>query len=52
MKCSLSSTEAYGSLKEIISEIKVVGLSEPVLEPDVALKVLLCSNFVYYCGLG
>lgn len=39
MKCSLSSNEAYGSLKEIISEIKVVGLSEPVLEPDVALKV-------------
>nr|CAN79528.1 hypothetical protein VITISV_026261 [Vitis vinifera] len=40
IKCSLSSQEAYGSLRGFISEIKSVGLSDPIVKPDIALKVL------------
>lgn len=40
IKCSLSTQEAYGSLRGFISEIKSVGLSDPVVKPDIALKVL------------
>lgn len=39
IKCSLSTQEAYGSLRGFISEIKSVGLSDPIVKPDIALKV-------------
>ncbi|GFP99115.1 probable RNA polymerase ii transcription factor b subunit 1-1 [Phtheirospermum japonicum] len=37
---NVSSREAYGSLKNLISNIRDTGLSEPVLSQEVALKVL------------
>lgn len=40
MKCRLSKQEAYSSLRDAISETKEMGLSEPVVNPEVALKVL------------
>ncbi|ESR65959.1 hypothetical protein CICLE_v10007802mg [Citrus x clementina] len=39
MKCSLSRQEAYGSVRDAISEIKDMGLSDPIVNPEVALKV-------------
>lgn len=44
IKCSLSTSEAYGSLRERISEVKISGLSDPIVKPEVAFKVL--TNFV------
>lgn len=38
-KCSLSTTEAYGSLRESISEIKSSGFNHPIIKPEVALMV-------------
>lgn len=38
-KCSLSTTEAYCSLRESISEIKSSGLNHPIIKPEVALMV-------------
>ncbi|KAK2982292.1 hypothetical protein RJ640_004937, partial [Escallonia rubra] len=40
MTSDLSTSEAYGSLRESISEIKAVGLRAPIVKPEVALKVL------------
>uniref|UniRef100_A0A5B7AVC9 Putative RNA polymerase II transcription factor B subunit 1-1 isoform X1 n=1 Tax=Davidia involucrata TaxID=16924 RepID=A0A5B7AVC9_DAVIN len=40
MKCRLSTSEAYGSLREFISEIKAAGLSDPIVKPEVTIKVL------------
>ncbi|KAJ4838255.1 hypothetical protein Tsubulata_011329 [Turnera subulata] len=40
MKCSLSTREAYGSLRQSISHIKAAGLTDPIVTPEVALKVL------------
>ncbi|KAL6544591.1 hypothetical protein OROMI_023453 [Orobanche minor] len=40
LKSSVSSHEAYGSLRCLISNIRDVGLSEPILNQEVALKVL------------
>uniref|UniRef100_A0A7N0TZN6 BSD domain-containing protein n=1 Tax=Kalanchoe fedtschenkoi TaxID=63787 RepID=A0A7N0TZN6_KALFE len=40
MKHSLSTHEAYGSLRNCINEIKSVGLRDPVVKPEVALQVL------------
>lgn len=40
MKCSLSKQEAYRSVRDAISEIKDMGLSDPIVNPEVALKVL------------
>ncbi|MED6198769.1 hypothetical protein PIB30_069684 [Stylosanthes scabra] len=40
IKCSLSSEEAYGSLRACISKIKATGLRDPLFSPEVALKVL------------
>lgn len=40
MNCNLSAQEAYGSLREFISEIKRVGLTDPIVKPEVAIKVL------------
>lgn len=37
--CSLSFREAYISLAEQISEVKLKGLSDPVVQPEIALKV-------------
>ncbi|KAL3537707.1 hypothetical protein ACH5RR_001073 [Cinchona calisaya] len=39
LKCSVSSSVAYGSLKECISVIKVWELTEPTVNAEVALKV-------------
>lgn len=39
VSCSLSREEAYNSLREHISEMKAVGFSDPVVNPDVAVKV-------------
>jgi transcription initiation factor TFIIH subunit 1 len=40
LRSSLSSQEAYGSLKGSISEIKAKGLSDPIVRPEVAVMVL------------
>lgn len=40
MKCSFSKQEAYSSLRDAISEIKDMGLSDPIVHPEVAFKVL------------
>ncbi|KAI3820439.1 hypothetical protein L1987_07986 [Smallanthus sonchifolius] len=39
MKSVLSTSEAYGSLRAYISEIRTVGLSDPIVRPEVAFKV-------------
>lgn len=39
MKCNLSTSEAYGSLRECISDIKIAGLSDPIVKPEIAFKV-------------
>ncbi|CAM8903626.1 unnamed protein product [Rhodiola kirilowii] len=40
MNQSLSTNEAYGSLKNCINEVKSKGLRDPIVKPEVALKVL------------
>ncbi|KAA8523510.1 hypothetical protein F0562_009933 [Nyssa sinensis] len=40
MKCRLSTSEAYRSLREFISEVKVAGLGDPIVKPEVTIKVL------------
>jgi len=49
IKRSMNTHEAYGSLRELISEIKAVGLSDPVVKPEVALKVIDYFDHVFYC---
>ena len=39
---SLSAQEAYGSVRDAISEMKAMGVSVPIINPEVALKVLAC----------
>lgn len=39
-KCNLSIDEAYGSLRDSVSKIKTMGLSDPIVKPEVALMVL------------
>ncbi|KAK2381122.1 BSD domain (BTF2 transcription factor, Synapse-associated protein and DOS2-like protein) [Trifolium repens] len=39
-RCSLGYEEAYGSLRASISKIETKGLNDPLLSPEVALKVL------------
>ncbi|KAI3673906.1 hypothetical protein L6452_40036 [Arctium lappa] len=39
VKSRLSTSEAYGSLRVFISEIRNIGLSDPIVKPEVALKV-------------
>ncbi|XAR56833.1 hypothetical protein NMG60_11037454 [Bertholletia excelsa] len=39
MKCSLSTNEAYGSLRKCLSDIKIAGLNDPMVKPEVAFKV-------------
>lgn len=39
IKCRLSTQEAYSSLRGCISEIKSLGLNDPMVKPDIALKV-------------
>ncbi|KAI9187454.1 hypothetical protein LWI28_028359 [Acer negundo] len=36
---SLSTQEAYGSIRDAISEMKSMGVSDPIINPEVALKV-------------
>lgn len=40
LRCSLSTEEAYSSLRDSISEIKATGLSASIIKPEVALTVL------------
>ena len=40
IRCNLGSEEAYGSLRESISNIKTMGLKDPLLSHKVAFKVL------------
>ncbi|RWR91603.1 putative RNA polymerase II transcription factor B subunit 1-1 isoform X1 [Cinnamomum micranthum f. kanehirae] len=40
VSCNLRTEEAYNSLSEHISEIKAAGFSDPVVNPDVAVKVI------------
>ncbi|KAK2457333.1 BSD domain (BTF2 transcription factor, Synapse-associated protein and DOS2-like protein) [Trifolium repens] len=40
LRCNLSSEQVYGSLRKSISNIKAEGLKDPLLSPEVALKVL------------
>ncbi|KAF3453256.1 hypothetical protein FNV43_RR03696 [Rhamnella rubrinervis] len=39
MKCSLTTEEAFSSLRKTISKIKTVGLNNPIVRPEVALMV-------------
>lgn len=39
-KCSMTTEEAYGSLRESISKIKSIGLKNSTVEPEIALTVL------------
>nr|XP_028963280.1 general transcription and DNA repair factor IIH subunit TFB1-1-like isoform X3 [Malus domestica] len=39
-KCSITTEEAYGSLKESISKIKSIGLKNSTVAPEIALMVL------------
>lgn len=39
VKCNVSTHDAYNSLKVFISQIKTFGITEPITNPDVALKV-------------
>ncbi|KAL6954988.1 hypothetical protein U1Q18_043173 [Sarracenia purpurea var. burkii] len=39
MKCTLRTSEAYSSLRDHISKVKVAGLCDPIIKPDVAFKV-------------
>ncbi|KAJ9568053.1 hypothetical protein OSB04_004019 [Centaurea solstitialis] len=39
VKSRLSTSEAYGSLRVYISEIRNIGLSDPIVKPEVAIKV-------------
>lgn len=39
VKSSVRSSDAYGSLRDIISDIRVMGLSEPIMNQEVAFKV-------------
>ncbi|TKY51794.1 RNA polymerase II transcription factor B subunit 1-1 [Spatholobus suberectus] len=55
--CSLGSEEAYGSLRASISKIKATGLKDPLISPEVALKVLNgltknISSTKYHLGKG
>ncbi|KAL8505386.1 hypothetical protein ACS0TY_016572 [Phlomoides rotata] len=40
IKSSVRSSDAYGSLRNIVSDIRVMGLSEPIMHQEVAFKVL------------
>lgn len=46
--CSLNTEEAYVYLMEQISEVKVRGLDNPVIQPQAALKVNLSALTVNY----
>ncbi|KAL3851091.1 hypothetical protein ACJIZ3_012973 [Penstemon smallii] len=40
LKFSVYSGEAYDSLRELVSEVRVKGFSKPVMNPEIALQVL------------
>ncbi|XP_048232194.1 general transcription and DNA repair factor IIH subunit TFB1-1 [Ricinus communis] len=39
-RCSLSSQEAYASLRDSITQTKAMGLNDPIVKPEIATKVL------------
>ncbi|KAI3849504.1 hypothetical protein MKX03_021490 [Papaver bracteatum] len=41
MHCNVNMAQAYGVLRKSISEMKVIGLGDPVIEPEVASTVLI-----------
>lgn len=45
MKCH----EAYGSLRKSISEIKILGLTDPIVKPEVAIKVIFSLSSYVCC---
>ena len=47
-KHKLTTEEAYGSLKESISNIKSTGLSNSTVKPGNALKVIFVACFLQY----
>ncbi|KAK1399171.1 putative RNA polymerase II transcription factor B subunit 1-1 [Heracleum sosnowskyi] len=54
-KCILTAHEAYGSLRKSISEIKGLGLTDPIVKPEAAIKVFneltrRISNTNYHLG--
>ncbi|XP_065861883.1 general transcription and DNA repair factor IIH subunit TFB1-1-like isoform X2 [Euphorbia lathyris] len=40
MNCCLSTQEAYSSLRDSISKVKATGLNDPIVKPEVSMKVL------------
>ncbi|KAK4491806.1 hypothetical protein RD792_002582 [Penstemon davidsonii] len=44
LKFSVYSGEAYDSLRELVSEVRVKGFSKPVMNPEVALQVFNLRN--------
>ncbi|XVF47052.1 hypothetical protein PTKIN_Ptkin03bG0078000 [Pterospermum kingtungense] len=55
IKCSLSTQEVYGSLRQSISVIKATGLKDPVVKPEVAHQVFdaltnIISTTKYHIG--
>lgn len=47
---NLSTEEAYGSVKDALSEIKNMGVGDPIISPEVSLKVsLFFSVILNYC---
>ncbi|KAI3903705.1 hypothetical protein MKW98_032359 [Papaver atlanticum] len=44
INCNLNTEQAYGFLRNSISEIKVTGLHDPIIDPEVASTVLIGSQ--------
>ncbi|WCJ32548.1 General transcription and DNA repair factor IIH subunit TFB1-1 [Euphorbia peplus] len=40
MDCCLSTQEAYNSLRDSIAKVKATGLNDPIVKPEVSIKVL------------
>lgn len=47
IKTSVRSCDAYGFLRDIVSDIRVMGLSEPIMNQEVAFKVF--NLYMYLC---
>ncbi|KAI3981108.1 hypothetical protein MKX01_032248 [Papaver californicum] len=41
INCNVNTAQAYGFLRKSISEMKVTGLNDPVIEPEVARNILI-----------
>ncbi|KAI3973200.1 hypothetical protein MKW92_005959 [Papaver armeniacum] len=44
INCNVNTVQAYGFLRKSISEMKVTGLSDPLIEPEVASTVFIGSS--------